>query len=571
MTTRSVRMLGGTLLSLACAQALAQNAGDTAVDLQNKARVQQQIERELEDNRRRAESGQKAHDGPTTDAGAPTEAGPEGPTFPIHDIHVDTGAFDPGVDLSDILASYSGRALGQQDLFGLVRELTNRYVRAGYSTTTIGLVPGNLDTGVVRLRVHWGLVEGWKIDDKPPTTFSERRIVAQALPGAIGRPLNIRAIDQAIENLNNAKKSARIDVEPGTRDGVSFLHVRTEASQAPRFTLGADNSGDRTPTHGRYRFNGSATFGDVLLGNDTLSLNGSSRRFRDDGSNYEYSLGAAFGLPIGGARTDLRFNETRYKTRAEGYYGSYSTSGASRTIGLKQAFVLNRDAASKLTGFAEVEHRSSANYIEGSLLDVNSVPYTTLGYGLQAVTQWFGGSLYADVAMVTGMPWWNGDTGAAAANGQPRHFRKLTFNGGWNRAVPIGARRFDYSLRVGGQYSNDAMLASYKQSLGDEYTVRGFKGGALSGDRGVFVSNTFSTQVKLGPLVVSPYLGLDAGYAEDRFAVGPRDRTVAGGALGLRMSHRASTFSLGWAPPLRVPGTAGDAGPVVYLSLGSSL
>lgn len=37
------------------------------------------------------------------------------------------------------------------------------------------------------------------------------------------------------------------------------------------------------------------------------------------------------------------------------------------------------------------------------------------------------------------------------------------------------------------------------------------------------------------------------------------------------MSHRASTFSLGWAPPLRVPGTAGDAGPVVYLSLGSSL
>ncbi|MFC3814979.1 ShlB/FhaC/HecB family hemolysin secretion/activation protein [Lysobacter sp. GCM10012299] len=523
--------------------------------------MQEQIERELDDSRRRAQTPLDKAKGIST---VLPEKALQGAAFTVSEIRIDAGGFDKKVEVVDVMRGYLGRTLDHQGLFSLVRDVTNRYAEAGYVTTTIGLVPVNLSQGVLELQVRWGLVEGWRIDGRRPETFAERAMVAQAMPGAIGRPLNIRDIDQAIENLNNFHKSARIDVEPATRDGYSILHLRTSSSRLPSLSLNADNSGTRSPTFGRYRLSATANLSDVLLGNDTISVNGSSRRYRDGAAFYEYSGGASYNVPYGRAQADVRFTETRYKQAISGYYGKYSTYGNSQLYSLKPVVVLARNKTRKVSAFAELEHRTSANYVGDTYLAVNSKPYTTLGLGLQWVTQWAGGSLYADAAVVSGVPWFRGEQSAVDSAGAKRYLRKIIFNGAWARSFAIGEESVEYSLRLGGQFSDDGMLSAYKQTLGDEFTVRGYKGGVLWGDRGIFAQNTLSLPLKFNSVSISPFLGVDAGYAQNRFEADSRGRTLVGASVGARINHRNANLSFGWAAPLHTH--APDAKPVVYLS-----
>lgn len=107
-------------------------------------------------------------------------------------------------------------------------------------------------------------------------------MVFGAMPNLTGKPLNIRSVDQMIENLNTPAKSARIEIQPSTREGYSFLNLITQSRGLPDLTLRVDNSGADSPSNGRNRFSLSTSLGDLLLGNDSLGLNASSRRFQDD-------------------------------------------------------------------------------------------------------------------------------------------------------------------------------------------------------------------------------------------------------------------------------------------------
>lgn len=47
-------------------------------------------------------------------------------------------------------------------------------------------------------------------------------------------------------------------------------------------------------------------------------------------------------------------------------------------------------------------------------------------------------------------------------------------------------RSLTYQARIGAQYGFDSLYSENQFSIGDEYTVRGFKGGAASGDSGAY-------------------------------------------------------------------------------------
>lgn len=263
---------------LAALQCVASPLLDRELDLQEKRQREEQINRELQDNQRAAEALEPPEHAPA--AAVPAEVGK---SFFISRIEVDNGEFpDIDIGLSDIISRYQGRQLGGADLFALIREVSNRYAEKGFATTSIGLLPGSLAQGVVRLRVQWGKVEGYLIDGRPPQTWREHLMVFGAMPNLTGKPLNIRSVDQMIENLNTPAKSARIEIQPSTREGYSFLNLITQSRGLPDLTLRVDNSGADSPSNGRNRFSLSTSLGDLLLGNDSLGLNASSRRFQDD-------------------------------------------------------------------------------------------------------------------------------------------------------------------------------------------------------------------------------------------------------------------------------------------------
>ncbi|MEN0106282.1 MAG: ShlB/FhaC/HecB family hemolysin secretion/activation protein [Pseudomonas sp.] len=521
------------------------------LDLQDKQRTQEEIQRKLDKSRQGSSVQLPAQP-------AELSEGPQhntGPTFHIDTISIDTGEYaDYAVDTTDILHNYENRELGNADLFSLIRDVTNRYAEQGFSTTTITLVPKNMKQGQVELKVNWGLVEGWLVNgEKPDGTYKEW-VTAFAMPNVVAKPLNIHEVDQMVENLNNAAKTARIDIQPSPRLGYSYLNLVTEEKPLA-VTVRADNSGLGSPSNGRYRYSASTSIGDLLLGNDTLGLNLSSRRYQVSDSNSEYNAGINYSVPFGYSRVDLRFNHSQYeKAVTGGRYGDYDSSGNSQNYSAKFSQVLMREKAQKLTASVELEHKENFNYLEKSLIQTSSKPYTSLGYGLEHLTQLLGGSLYSDITFSHGISAWGAAQAAYDKNQQSKHFKKIEFNTAWSRSFNWFEQAFDLSSRIGGQYAKDNLITAEQLGIGDEFTVRGFRGPALWGDQGIYFSNTLSMPIQLLGGTVSPLIGLDTGYVRN-VAYSQQNGGITGLAIGANANWRYGGASITLGVPLTMDDT----------------
>ncbi|MDI2145855.1 ShlB/FhaC/HecB family hemolysin secretion/activation protein [Pseudomonas sp. ITA] len=546
-------------------------SGTREQNLQNQIRLKEQIDRSIEEHRQKLEMEAAPKPAPLADD-SPSEAGAK---FMINRIDVDAGEFPRlAVDVSDILATYQGRRLGQYELFGLIRDVTNRYASHGYSTTTIGLNPSNMRQGAITLRVDWGKVQGWKVNGHVPETLREHLTTSLTLLDVVDKPLNIFDLDQAIENLNNGAKRATIEVVPSEKLGYSFLNIHTSPSSAPTASLGMDNSGAHSASEGRNRYTFSSSISDVWLGNDTLTANASTRHYRDDQHNSEYSLGGGYSLPFGYNRLDLRYSDVSNSSRVAGYYGHYDLDGDLKTYAAKISKVMWRNGASKFSLFSELERRESENYIERTYLAANSKRYNSLTFGAVSIMALWGGSLYSDVSLAHGLSAFGGAP-AAFDDTKPINYKKIAFNTAWSRRFNVCNQNFEYAMRIGGQYAKDSMVSSFKQSIGDEYTVRGFNGPALWGDRALFTNNTLSMPIEGSLGKITPFVGLDAGYVNEVVSPPntPASSTIAGVAIGARASWNKFDLGVTLARPLWMPEKIeSTTSPyITYISVGFSI
>lgn len=535
-------------------------------NLQRQQELQENIQRELREQQRRAEQ-------PVPALAEPLASPETGHTFLIEKINIDFGKNKPAVNVDDILKSFQGKQLGSLGLFNLIREVTNRYVEKGYSTTAVSLLPGSMKSGEISLQVHWGLVQGWLINGQPPSSWRERWLAETLLPGAIGEPLNIHDIDQAVESLSNGVKIARIDVIPSVERGYSLLNIILQPQDAVTLRAGVNNASPESTENGRYQFTISASSGDVLLPNDSLTVGGGSRYFSEKYSNDEYSGNISYTVPFGYSELGLRYSKTTYNREIIGAFGSYGSNGDSDTYALRFGHTLLRNKTDKLSAFTELEFKNSTNYIEDSLLEVNSQPYRTLALGLQYVTRVAEGSLYSDLKYTRGISSFGGQQASVDEDGNPRNFKKLQSNVSWSKSFSALEIPLDFSLRLSGQYSQDSMISSYKMGIGDEYTVRGYQGTPAWGDTGILLSNTLGHTLTLPemPLLgtgnLNIYAGLDWGRVRDVSYSDGQTITLSGAALGIRSSWKYLSVGLGVGIPLSSVQVKDVPSEAVYLNI----
>lgn len=538
-----------------------------------------QRQRELQkniDNKLRETQGKAQAISPPSLTAKELEQVEESFKFPIAKILIDAGEGKPRVDVTDIVDAYVGQALGNRGLFNLVRDVTNRYVEQGYATTTVSLLPQNLKQGELTLVVRWGLVEGWLINGAPPVTLQERLMVKMLMPGIVGQPLNMHAIDQTIESLNNGAKSARVEIVSAKRIGYSYLNIiSAEADGASgAYSLGLNNSSIESTSNGRYQSTLAANWGDVLFGNDRLSANLASRYYNDEFGNDEYSGGFSYSLPFGYSELSLRYSYSSYHKEIVGYYGGYHSNGDQGTWGLRFANTLWRSRTDKLTFFSELELKDSKNYIEDTFLEVNSKPYRSLTAGLQYITPVLGGSLFSDLAYSRGLSAFGGAPAAFDDDQRDENFKRVQSNLAWTRPFVVLDKSFEYAARLSGQYAYNSMVSTYQFGVGDEYTVRGYKGTPGWGDMGMYLSNTLTHSIPfdgfLGAGTLAFYTGLDWGRVKNLSAGGGRASTLTGGVLGVRSNWKYAGASLGVGRPFKQIEGVDLPAEAVYLNLSAT-
>lgn len=536
-----------SLPQMAGAQALSPT--ESAQELQR----QQERQRALRDSQERKPDVRLPTE---TLTGTPTEGErlptAETPCFRIDRIVLksEIATFVPDVLAADIPGDpVSGRCLGSRGINIVMARIQNAIVARGYVTTRVLAEAQDLTTGTLTLTVIPGRIHRIRFADDS----DERANAANVLPAQPGDLLNLRDIEQALENMKRVPTAeADIQIVPAEALGESDLVITWKQAFPLRLTLSANDGG--SDSTGRYQ--GSATIsGDHLLTLNDLfyvSFNhdlggGDAGKRGTRGHTVHYSLPWGYWLFSATASTN------RYHQSVAGASQSYLYSGESENHELKLSRLLHRNAASKTTASLRAYLNKSKNFIDDTEVEVQR--RRMAGWEAALTHHAFIGRATLDLGLA-----YRHGTGAFAALRAPEE----AFDEGTARprivttdsslALPFAlagqALRYDATWRA--QWNRTPLVPQDRFSIGGRYTVRGFDGeSVLMAERGWLLRNDLS--LALGASGQEVYLGLDHGEVDGPSADLLIGRRLTGAVIGLRGSYKQLSYDIFAGQPVRKP------------------
>ncbi len=436
-----------------------------------------------------------------------------------------------------------GRCLGAQGIKLLLKRLQHELIARGYLTSRVAVPSQDLNSGTLEIAVQAGRVEQLRFDGEGGTSL------AAAMPIERGQVLNLRDVEQGLENLKRVPSAeADIEIQPSDTAGASDLVVRYQAANPLRVTVAADDGGLKAT--GKYQ--GSVTIAyDNPLGLNDLAYAALSHDLMADGAERgTWGLLTHYSVPFGYWSAALTFSRNRDRQTVRGATTEYVYGGYSNVAELELTRIVHRDGSSKTALSAGAWRRSSHNFIDDTEVEVQH--RQTGGWQLSANHRHFIGAATLDATL--GYKRGTGAFGSIAApeelfgEGSSR-FRKSTAD--LRLDLPLGSR-LAYAGVLRAQWNHSRLNPQEMFVIGGRYTVRGFDGETvLAAERGWLLRNELSTP--LPGLGSQAYLGLDHGRVD-----GPTSERLAGTeltgiAIGVRGGWRGAVFDLFVGAPLAKP------------------
>lgn len=445
-----------------------------------------------------------------------------------------------------------GRCLGATGVATLVTRLQDALIEEGFITTRVLAAPQDLSTGVLRLTVVPGRVHAIRVREGS----SPQVRLANALPVKPGDVLNLRDMEQALENLQRVPGAqADIQVEPArdtVEPGYSDLAVSYQGGRQWRWQVSLDDSGSEAT--GRYPLALTASLDHALTLNDLfyVTLNRDAdwlaRRVDERDGPHKGTGGHVlhYSLPWGHALLSVTFSRSGYRQVVIGANQTYVYRGASSNGELKLTRMLWRDGQYKFSGFVKLFGRGSRNYIDDTEVEVQRRRTGGWEAGLNLKRQAGGVGSEAEFSLKRGTGAFHALEAPEEAFGEADSRVKLLQGSvSVNGALPLGARQLQLSSSLRGQLALNRLTPQDRFSIGGRYTVRGFGSDAsLSADDGLLWRNEAELPLSApqGSPAVSMYLGVDAGLVGGNGAERLAGRHLTGAVIGSRL--RTQGFSL---------------------------
>jgi len=482
---------------------------------------------------------------------APQERGPipsESPCFTIQRIQLidPTGIFGWAQRTAD---EDTGRCLGSRGINRLMARVQDAIIARGFVTTRVLAAPQDLRSGTLKLTIVPGRIHTIRFSEDS----DERANAFNAVPAAPGDLLNLRDIEQALENFKRLPSAeADIEITPADAPGESDVVITWKQGRPLRLTLSADNSGARST--GRYQ--GSATLsGDNLLAlNDIfyVSLNrdlggGSSSDYGTRGHTVHYSL------PLHYWTLGFTASANRYRQTVAGLNEDYLYSGTSENYEARLSRVIYRDATNKTSAFLRAYLTKSANFIDDVEVEVQRRRMAGWEAGVQ--NRSFLGQATLDLALA-----YRRGTGAFGSLHAPEEaFDEgtarpviITTNNSLDVPFEILGRQLRYAGTLRAQWNQTPLVPQDRFSIGGRHTVRGFDGeSVLMAERGWLIRNDLGLPIDGSDFEF--YLGIDHGRVggpSSDLLVGKR---LTGAVIGLRGQYKAVSCDLLAGRPLAKP------------------
>lgn len=476
---------------------------------------------------------------------APVPAITTGPCFIIHKVHINNAIIFPEKYQVDFGRRYINRCIGMPEITQLARDISDWYIHRGYITSRAFLTEQDLSHGELNISVLEGRLEKINLEG------SSSRQLQMAFPGLEGEILNLRDIEQGMEQINRLRSNpVQIEILPSEKPGYSIVNLTATPEFPLKVSIGFDNSGQKSTGTGQ--LNGSLTGNNLLGLADKWFVSGA--RSSDFSSSHDaQSVQAGLSIPYGYNLLDYSYSWSNYLNTINnnGFY--WASTGDSQAHRFTVSRVLFRDGEIKTGASVGFTHQISRNYLNGVSLESSSRKLSSLLFGLNHTQKILGGVATLNPTFSHGVPWLGAEDDSGKNGDMPKAgFKKWSVNGSFQ--LPV-TNNLWWLTSVYGQWSPDRLYGSERLTIGGESSVRGFKEQYLSGDNGGYWRNELSYALFTLPFIgqVSSVAALDGGWLQkdrhDPWASG----TLWGGAVGLSSANRyySSQFTVG--TPLKYP------------------
>ncbi|RZI21188.1 ShlB/FhaC/HecB family hemolysin secretion/activation protein [Pseudomonas orientalis] len=493
--------------------------------------------------------------------------------FPIKDIELKGADSLPASERERLLKPYVGQCLGVSQLNDLLKAITDYYLGKGRVTSRAYLPQQDLSTGHLQVLVVEGKLEALRSAEG--STVTEREL-AMAFPGKVGEALNLREIEQLVDQLNRLpSKQAQMELTPGKQVGGSDVVVKNTAQKPWRASLSRNNDGQKSTGEQQW---GAGLEWDSPLGlGDQLILRGGHDAISDHQKTSKNTM-LYYNVPWGWWNFSYTYSESDYRTFGVTDDFKYKQDGDNQNHQLRAERVIHRDDVSKTSVNIGLAHLRTNNYI----LDVRTAPSSNrlseLQLGVNHGRRIGTAFVNLDLGMQNGIGLLDAQSQEerdAFGRRQPNsRYRKYTATVSYLQPFSLWGESFSFSSLATGQRSEDPLFSPQRMSLGGSASVRGFKDQLLTGDSGGYWRN----EVRWARPVTLDWMrpaffeyGASVGYDQgvirnDRYNDNVHGR-VSSNSLELFARGKNVSTSVTFAHSLERPGVVTEREAPIYFRL----
>ncbi|WP_460149875.1 ShlB/FhaC/HecB family hemolysin secretion/activation protein [Pseudomonas sp. S3_A03] len=493
--------------------------------------------------------------------------------FPIQDIELKGADSLSAADRARLLKPYLGQCLGVAQLNQLLKVITDYYIAKGRVTSRAYLPQQDLSSGHLQVLVVEGKLEG--IKGAQGSTVTDREL-AMAFPGKVGEALNLREVEQLVDQLSRLpSKQAQMELSPGAQIGGSEVLVRNQPQKPWRASLSRNNDGQKSTGEQQW---GAGLEWDSPLGlADQLILRGGHDAISDHQKTSKNSM-LYYNVPWDWWNFSYTYSESDYRTPGSVDDFKYKQWGDSQNHQLRAERVVHRDDVSKTSVNVGLTHLRTNNYINDTRLDVSSNRLSEFQVGVSHGRRIGSAFVNLDVGMQNGIGAFDAQKDEQTrirGNLTPTpRYRKYTATLSYLQPFTLWGESLSFSSLATGQRSEDVLYAPQRMSLGGSYSVRGFKDQQLNGDSGGYWRN----EVRWARPVTLDWMrpafaeyGASVGYDQgvirnDRYNEDQHGR-VSSNSLELFARGKHVSTSVTFAHSLERPGVVTEREAPIYFRL----
>lgn len=421
----------------------------------------------------------------------------------LRELVLDASAILSADEIQRLQAEFAGALLTDQTVEAILSRINGLYAEKGYLAQAL-ILPQTIENG--RLAVTLVEARIGRIDVEGNRTTRASYLTERLRLGE-GDLVHLGLLDEAITQFNMTNDVAvRVELRPGEDFGESDLVLHVQEPANSRFVLAVDGAG--RAESGQYRTSLTWRIPSLTWHRDPLSVaTMQSEGVRSTSVNYSYPVSPS------GARLGAQYSWSLVEF-LDANYGPVGLKVQSKSGGITLSRPFEVKAGFMALGSVELQVRESKTYLSGTQLTGSEGQALVLGLSMEGAEEW--GSWSFNHGVRAGV--------ARTPNASDVWFGKYTASLQLTRATGPRSR---WVLRGTWQHTNDKLLPSDEQfHVGGDSTVRGYRQGFISGDRGYVINVEYHWPVSpsIGGYVfvdhggVVPYKGNNEPITHEEFA-----------------------------------------------------